>query len=390
MRVYYFARAFQELGANVSVLSGSYSHKYYQLPDVRGPVQYENIDGIRYCWIRTTSYRGAGLGRLMNNLQFALRLRHMAKELDLPSPDALIASSPPPFLVPACRRIARRLGARFYFEVRDLWPLTLIAMGRISRWHPLSLLLGYCERLGYRSATAVISSLPNALEYTRPRGCDSERFEYIPNGVHVALTRQSSEEIPSEVSQQLSAFSNRFVVGYVGAHTPANSLSVLLQAATMLKSDRSIGFVLVGDGSAKRNLMKVAAEKDLRNILLLDAIPRTQVQAMLQRFDCCYVGLLELPELYQYGVSMNKMFEYMLAAKPVIASLSSPGNPIEVSGGGVIVPPETAAPLAEAIQQLALAPSDQRAAMGRRGREYVVREHDIGLLAKRYLKLLSG
>jgi glycosyltransferase involved in cell wall biosynthesis len=385
-RHFYLARELVAKGYDVTVLSGSYSHLFSNPPEVSRTVTLELIDGVRYCWLKVPRYEGVGAGRALNMAVFALELL-LPKLRRLPDPDGIIVSSPSPLPIVPAWLLAARHRARLLFEVRDIWPLTLVELGWVPPRHPLVVTMGWVEAFAYRCSDRLLSPLPNALEHMRPHGVDADRFTYVPNGV--ALDDfDGAEPLDPAIRDQLP--DGRFVVGYVGTMGPANALEALLHAADRLRDDPAVEFVLVGTGRSRPELVGLASELELPNLRFLDRVPRAQVPSLLQACDALFVGLQQ-SSLYHYGISPNKLFDYMYSGRPVIQAMP-PDIPdlVSMAGCGITVPAEDADAIAEAVTTIRDMDAGERERLGRNGRAYVTENHSYAALADRYVDALNG
>jgi len=169
---------------------------------------------------------------------------------------------------------------------------------------------------------------------------------------------------------------------YLGAHGQANALDVLLDAAKVVQNRgyQQIQFTLIGDGPEKPRLIKLAIEMGLKNVEFNDPVPKAEVPQALGGADATVFILNDLP-LYRYGISLNKLFDYLAAKKPLILAGDPVNNPVKQAHCGLTVPPRNPEALAKAIIELSRIPKEEREAMGRRGREYVEKYHAIPVLA---------
>jgi glycosyltransferase involved in cell wall biosynthesis len=390
------ARELRRLGHEVVVISGSFSHLFARLPETTGTYTFAEVDGVAYCWVRVPRYgRSTGLGRFVNMLVFAGRLFRLPVGR-LPAPDAIIVSSPSPFPIFAAGRWARRFRARRVFEVRDIWPLTLQELGGLPRWHPLVLVLAWIERRAYRTADLIVSVLPAATSHLVAHGADPARIRLIPNGIDEASLDAAAGAVgsdptaggtPDEARPAAPAppGPTRFVVGFVGTLGMANALETLIDAARRLDPAR-FSIVIVGDGPEGRRLRDRAA--DLPHVTFPGPVPKADVPKVLRTFDACYVGYHRSP-LYRFGISPNKVFDYLAAARPVILAADAPADPVRASGAGLTIPPDDPVALAAAIEALTAMSPEERADLGRAGRGFVEREHSYRELAARYAAALS-
>jgi glycosyltransferase involved in cell wall biosynthesis len=379
-RHYHLARALVARGHRVVVITGTRSHLFTRPPEVSRPFTLETIDGIAYCWVDGPGYeRAISLGRIVNMAAFALRLLRLSVS-KLPRPDAILVSSPSLFPLPVAARWAKRFGARLAFEIRDIWPLTLRELGGLSTRHPLVLLMQWLEDFGYRSADVVVSVLPAAEGHMVSRGMDPAKFHYLPNGIELDGRRDGAA--PDLVRAAIRP--GAFTVGFVGTLGRANVLETLIDAARLLEPD-GVEVVVVGHGPEREQLM--ARADGAANIAFVGPIPKEQVPGALGMFDACYVGYRR-SSLYRFGVSPNKLYDYMAAGRPVLFAADAANQPVREADCGRTVPPEDPQALADAIRSLAAAPPEERERLGANARTYVAEHHDYARLADRLAEVL--
>jgi len=389
-RPYHLARQWVQQGHQLTIVAASFSHLRTVAPPASGRVTEEWIDGIRYLWLKTPEYHGNGVRRAVNMFAFAWHLqRHGGRLARECSPEIVIASSPHPLIIYSCVRIARKAAAQLVFEVRDLWPLTLVEVGGMSPWHPFVALLQGAENYAYRHADRVVSVLPKADEHMRRHGMAAGKFVYLPNGIDAAQWEADASPLPAEHAQVLSRLKEEgcLLVGYAGGHGISNALDALLEAARLV-DDRRLRFVLVGQGPEKDRLRGKAEQAGAGQVLFLPPVPKASIPALLAEMDVLYLGWNRNP-LYRFGISPNKLFDYMMAGKPVVHAVEAGNDLVAESGCGISCAPDDPAAIAAAIRDLLERPRVEVEAMGRRGRAYVVRCHDYGMLAQRFLKSLE-
>ena len=381
-RQYEIGRELVRLGWSVVVVSGSYSHLFARLPEVDGEFTFEDIGGLAYCWVRVPRYgRAMSLGRVVNMTAFMLRLFRLPAAR-LPVPDAIVVSSPSLFPIVPMARWAAQLRARLVFEVRDLWPLTLQELGGLSSRHPLVVAMAWFERRAYRVADAVVSVLPAAGPYLTEKGMAPGKLLVIPNGVSADALVEASSLPPANVLAAIGR--SPFTVGFVGTLGTANALETLISAARRVANE-GIRIVIVGRGTEEPRLRALAA--DVPNIAFAGTVAKSDVPASLRAFDVCYTGF-HRSRLYRFGISPNKVYDYMAAGRPVILAASTPNDPVHEAGCGVTVPPDDPAALADAIRSLRALPTDELRRLGANGRAHVEQTNTYPILAHRYLGAL--
>jgi len=315
-------------------------------------------------------------------------LRHERRLIERYRPSVVIASSSYHLDAIPARRIATRSPATLISEVRDLWPLTPMELGGMAPWHPFVAMLQRAENFAYRSADRVVSALPSAESYLSAHGMAGHKFAYVPNGVDVSEWQTSREPVPPEHREALEKLRQEglFIVGYTGGHGLANALNDLVDAAQQMRS-RPAAFVLVGQGPEKQALQERATQLRLTRMVFLTPVPRLSVPALLASMDALYIGWKKKP-LYQFGISPNKLMDYMMAEKPILHAVEAGNDPVAEAACGISVAPEDPAALAAAVSRLMALPPAEQAALGRRGKEYVLANHDYRTLARQFLALM--
>jgi len=320
-RPYWLAEAWNRMGHRAIVVCATFHHLMQGEPKVPGEARIGDVD---YWFVRTPSYRDNGWGRLRNNFAYGRQLASDGETIaqKFGAPDLVIASIPHLFHVPAARRIARRFGARFWVEVRDLWPESIVALGLATHWHPLVMLIARQERWAYRNAERVISLLAGAEPHMRRRGLPGGRFGWIPNGVSQGEINQAvaPPAIEHPMLQRIADLKGqgKQVVVHAGAMGPANAIDIILDAASRLAQTESrIHFVLVGDGIGRDRYR--ARAHGLVNLDFAGEVERPVAQALIRASDCAVIAF-HRNALYDHGISPNKLFDQCLfAPRSVIA-----------------------------------------------------------------------
>ncbi len=385
-RPFYLAREWVRAGHQVLVLAASHSHVRSTQPQAGG----QTIEGVSYCWYETPAYQGNGLGRVRNIFSFCRQVWADADALaEAFQPDAVIASSTYPMDIWVARRVAKKAGAKLVYEVHDLWPLSPIELSGMSPRHPFALLCQKAENDAYRDADVVVSMLPKVQGHMADHGLDLKKLHIVPNGITLDEWTGEGEALDPQLAAHLAVqrAAGRLVLGYAGSHGLPNALDVLLDAAKLLK-DQPIAIVMVGGGHEKQRLQQRVADEGLDNVAMFEPIPKRQIPCLLAAFDIAYIGWQRTP-IYRFGIAPNKLMDYMMAQRPVLHSVEAGNDPVAEAGAGLTVPPEDAQAVAEGVRRLAALPAETRAAMGRRGREFVLANHTYPVLAQRFVEALA-
>lgn len=334
-------------------------------------------------------------------------------------PDVIIGSSPHLFAALSAYILAKYKGSRFYLEVRDLWPQVLVEMrvvkenhggteartkredSRLETWDlrhgtrnlglesdvsrltsPVSMclrglalnflvfLLSRIEAFLYRVAHKVVTVSEGVGNYIASRCISPEKISVLPNGVY--LEEFQVTESRTHVRERLG-LTDEFVVMYTGAHGPANALQTILDAADLMlhhPASRDVAFVLIGDGPCKDELQRIAQARGLANVKMLPAVPKKSIPSLLNAADALVITLRSV-ELFSYGVSPNKMFEYMASGKPILCAIDGEmANLVTSASAGVALKPEDPEAIVGAV--ISLMEDDKgRSIYGANGRKFV-------------------
>lgn len=382
-RHYFLSKQWVKQGYDVKIISGSYNHLFINQPKVSRTFTIEKVEeGITFCWVKTPKYYDGGYRKFWSNFIFTLKTFFLpVKKLGKPS--TIIVSSMPIFPIINGYFFKKKFKInKLIFEIRDLWPLTPIHLKGYSKKHPFILILALFEKFAYKKSDYIVSLLPNSAPYINAISKKPEKFKWIPNGIDENYL--TSETLSDYIITQIPK--NKFIIGYTGTMGMANALEYFIEASIILKNNAKIHFVLVGDGYLKSEFQNQTKGQD--NILFIPKINKNKVQSVLKLFDVCYVGRYN-NELYNYGVSYNKNFDYMLSKKPVLESSNLIKDSIELSRCGIIVKPESAQSIVDGIIEFYDMGKSKKVKMGLKGYEYVKKYHNFTSLSKRYSILFN-
>jgi glycosyltransferase involved in cell wall biosynthesis len=386
-RPYYLAREWVRLGHNVQIVASGESHVRAVQPELAGRDRlHETIDGIQYTWLKTPTYKGNGGGRVRNMVSFVSHLYREGKRLAQSfKPDVVVASSTYPMDIWPAHRIAKLANAKLVFEVHDLWPLSPIELGGMSKWHPFILLVQAAEDYAYRHADVVVSMLPKVREYMESRGMAPHKLHIVPNGIDPSEWLSDSPPLQAAANDLLHNLKAQglSIIGYAGTHGVANALDTLLDAAKLMR-DEKVAIVLVGGGPDKEVLQQRVKAENLQNVWFVDSVKKEQIPALLQWFDVAYIGLQRQP-LFRFGIAPNKLMDYMMAQRIVLMAIESGNDPVGEAGCGLTIRPENPQAVAQGTRELLALTEGERRAMGQRGRNFVLENHTYPILAKRFL-----
>ncbi|OGC95498.1 MAG: hypothetical protein A2W25_01115 [candidate division Zixibacteria bacterium RBG_16_53_22] len=385
-RVSEMAHRWAENGADVTVLTCFPNHPNGIIPkEYRGMWHCrERRGGVNV--VRTYVYAAANKGffrRILNYLSFMFSSLFVGTVMSK-RPDILIATSPQFFVAVAGYVISRIKRCKFVFEVRDLWPEEIVAVGAIKNKMAIRALEAL-EMFLYRKADIIVAVAQGTIDLLKARGIPERKLALVPNGVDIDFFMARAEG--RQVRKQLG-IDGKFVVGYIGTHGMAHKLETILQAAAKIRMRDDIMFLFVGDGAEKARLIRMADDMKLTNVAFRDQVPREKVPEFYSACDVCLVPLRKA-ELFTRNIP-SKIYEIMASGRPIIISTEGESRRlVEASGAGTGARPEDPDDLAGQIIRLSRDPAACRA-MGHSGYSFVLANSSRARLADDYLAILKG
>jgi len=383
VRAYEFSWRWSKAGHDITVLTGFPNYPKGELYSGFKNKIYKKEKSDKLTIIRVFTYIPKyknTFSRIINQLIFSLLSIYGGAKAS--RPDVIIVTSPP-FGIGIIGYILSRIWrSRLIFEVRDLFPQSAISFGVLKNPY-LIWSLKIIEQFYYKKSDIVVGVTQGICDFIQNKGIPREKIRKITNGVNVELFRKFSS-ISFRTENKLE---DHFIVMYTGIHGRAENLSVLIKAAELLKREKQIRFVLVGDGVEKENLIAMVNKSGLTNVIFIDTQPAEKIPYILASADICFSSRKNVD--VNYGALPVKIFEYMACAKPVILAIKGEAEAIiRESHAGVCVDPDDAITLARMI--LTLSANKQRLEeYGKNGRDYVKRFYDRKKLANHYLELIS-
>lgn len=343
-----------------------------------------------FLWLRGVSYSTSSVRRVLDIVSFTVLLLLPGALRGVPRPDLVVGGSVHPLAAWAASLLARRRGVPFVYEPRDLWPETLVQFGALSRRSPVTHVLSALERCCVARAAHVVSPLEGAGRYFAERGLVAP-FTWVPNGVSrdLADDETTASTVPSRSALSSDA---TFEITYLGSMGRSNSLAPVVDAfdrAAGREGGEHLVLRLVGTGPDRPGLeRRAAAARHGDRIVFEGPVSQARARAMGRGADCLVANLRPL-DLYRHGTSLNKYFEYLLLAKPVVLGASVPHDPVTESGAGLRVPGDDVEALADAISTVAAMSPRERRETGARGRRHVLSRYEHAVLAPRLAAALD-
>jgi glycosyltransferase involved in cell wall biosynthesis len=376
------ARHLVHQGHQVTILASPVSYltgKTRQL-SVRWVERQEDIPGLTI--LRAYTYAAlhrSFVHRIFSFLSFMISSFLIG--LSVRKVDLVWGTSPPIFQGVTAWLLARLKQVPFLFEVRDLWPAFAVAVGVLQN-KTLIAASEWLERFLYRRADRVVVNSPGFIDHVNQRG--ARQVHLIPNGADPDMFENI---VTSSAFRQEHGFEKHFLVVYAGAHGMSNDLTIILQAADQLRQEKTIHFLLVGDGKEKNGLIEEAQSLHLANLTFIPPVAKLEMAEILSTADAG-IAILKPIELYKTTYP-NKVFDYMAAGCPVILAIDGViRQVVEEANAGIFVSPGQPRPMADAIRSLAR-DANQCSAMGQAGKAYIRQHFDRARLAADFANLLA-
>jgi len=344
--------------------------------------QREAMDGIRV--VRVWTYVTANEGFFRRSLDyFSFGASSVIGGLFLPAPDVIVATSPQIFTALGACILAWIKRRPFVFELRDLWPDSIVAVGAM-REGPLLRTLRRIEYWLYRRAAKIVSVTNSFKRILVANGIPQGKIAVVRNGVDLEAFAPGPK--PVELARRLG-LEGRFVAAYVGTIGMAHGLDVLLAAAEHLRDRRDLAFVLVGTGAERARLEQEAKRRGLDRVIFVGPVDKAEVKRYWRLCDVALVLLKDAPVFHH--VIPSKIFEAMGTGRPIVLGVRGESEELlKEAGAGIAIPPENSQALAEGILRIMDSPALCRD-MGASGRRFVETKFDRRGLALEMLNVLE-
>lgn len=357
-RHYWFAENLIQQGYKATVFSANTYHNKAESIDT-GDQKYatDKVDGIPFVFVKTTTALGNGLARVKNMVLFYKNLFPVAKAFAKANgkPDVILASSVHPLTMVAGIQIAKRLKVPCICEVRDLWPETLVKLGRLSEKSILAKLLYKLERYIYKKADSLVFTMEGGKQYIEDKGWTDDvginKVHHINNGTDLeAYDQRRLEELYADADLEAEGV---FKVMYTGSLGQANAPNFIVEAAKIIqdKGYQTVKFIIFGEGYKEKELKAYCLEHQLTNVTFKGNVDKKFIPSILDKGDLnIFTG--QSTDLYDYGLSLNKMFDYLASGKPVVSNIECSYDILKRYNCGITVEGGTAESFAEGILKI--------------------------------------
>lgn len=372
MRAFYLMKELSDIGFNVDLIASSSSafldKTSYQKVDVMSPsFTFHQIQGIKYG-------KASSFLRIISWLEFELRF-FFFKKSNLRKPDVIIVSSLS-FLSILNGLFWRKIySSKLIFEIRDIWPLTLVEEGGYSKFNPFIIFLSFIERLGYNSSDLIIGTMPNLKSHVfEVTNKNTSKVICVPMGIP-----DSSEDLFFRSDYALESGNKNLVLGYVGTIGITNALETLFTALKKIDMiSMKIEFHVAGDGPLLEEYKKKFSS--MSNLKFLGHVDKKNVPDLMSTFDVVYFSTFK-SKVWDYGQSLNKIIDYMLSGKPILGSYSGFPTMINEANCGWLVEAEDYDGLAKKIIEISKIDKQKLISLGNNGREWIKKNRSYSIMA---------
>lgn len=393
-RLHALGTAFQAEGHDCRIFSASFMHheKENLIKDDALWIE-KDMDGIPLVLVRSRSYQKGTFQRILNMIGFTYHLSRVLKQFikEEGTPNVIIASSPHPLVFLVGQELAKKYQIPCICEVRDLWPESFVSFLGMKPKSLLGKLLYAGEHFLYRRADQLVFTMAGGKDYIKDKGwtdIPEDKIHHINNGVDLASFEAHCQMHPFH-DEDLSR--DVFKVVYTGSVRFVNQLSQLIEIAKLMQDlDPKVLFLVYGEGDERQTLTDKARAEELTNLQFKGPIPMESVPSVLRQADLNFF-ILPPKSLYQYGISLNKLFDYFAAGRPILQT-SRPGHClVHAYQCGESLEDASSLSVVKAILRLKALQAKDPAAYEAMGQNALLaaQDYDFKKLAKAYDKLLS-
>lgn len=375
MRAFYLMQELSKMQCNVDLITSNsnifLNNKTESGTEAISPsFSFHQIAGL--------NYKNSNFIRLISWLEFELKFLFFNKK-NLRKPDIIIVSSLSIFTIVNGFIWSKIYNAKLIFELRDIWPLILIEEAGFSKHNPFIIMLSALEKWGYNISDLIVGTMPNLKQHvSEVTKKDDLKVICVPFGV----PRNSSNQF-FRSDYPIKSGNSNLVIGYAGTVGLTNALETLFRSLEKIDLVfEKIECHIVGDGP----LLSVFKRKygHIKNLYFSGKIEKQDIAKILASFDLLYFSTFN-STAWNYGQSLNKLIDYMLAGKPILGSYSGFPSMINEAQCGWLIEAENPDVLSAKILEISSIPKNELATMGSRGREWILKNRDYATLAS-YLK----
>lgn len=390
-RHYELGKEMAKLGYKVCVVASSYKMdtRRYLFDD---EMHYEEVcDGLTYVWLRTKpEFVGSGAKRILNMFSYVkLVKKHYSKIVDIVGePKFVIGSSVHPLAWEAAYYVSKKTGAKFVAEMRDVWPESLEHVLGISKSHPVVVFFDIITKRAMKRCKLLVGTGKRVDLYIEKRyGLSPKDYIWIPNGYNVDDFFICEDTVAKDL---IDIVNSNWCVTYAGSVSASEGMEYLMDVVEMTnkKYNLPIMFLVLGDGAQRSWMEQEVKHRKINNVIVYGRVDKNSVRYVLAHSKLC-VATARFGKLAQYGLSMNKLNDYLYSETPVLLTCKY-YNPVDDSGAGESLVSDDKEAFVEAIYKYYNMSDEEREAIGKKGRTEIEKNYAMSILAKRYIDKLES
>ena len=378
-----YAHFLGQMGIDCTIFAASTIHNT-DINLIQGKEKYieKQYGDLKFVHIRCSDYTKTDLKRIINMEQFAYRFNRIAEKY-LP-PDVIVADTYCISYRPIYN-YCRRHNIPFIVDVRDLWPQSIVEYMHLSENNPIIRMMYSMERKMYINANGLVFSFDGGYDYIRDRKLEKlvpkEKVFFINNGVDLDEFRNNVKQY--KIADGDLDNPNLFKVVYAGSIRTVNNLGLLLDAAKEVTNDKVI-FLIWGTGDELEKLKTRVKNEKIKNVVFKGLVEKKYIAYITTKADLNLIHN-NPSEIFKYGISFNKLFDYLASGKPSLTTFPCKYNPAVYEGAGVDVKDSTPHEIARTIDQLS---KSDLSDYGNKARE-AAEKYDYKALSMRLLEIIE-
>jgi len=382
-RGHYLSKGLVSLGYKMLIINSNSFNKM-RFIDFKNLYNFRELDSIHYITIKTIKYLNSfSIKRFLSWIDFEIKLFLLPFKKKLQKPDVIIISSLSILTILNGIIFKFKYKCKLILEIRDIWPLSLIEYKGYSKNNLFILVLRFIEYIGYRSADKIIGTMPLLYKHVEKVIGITNKVEYIPTGYDLKMLE--NHIIPDQRINNILN-SDKKIVTYIGSIGLANNLNTFFKTIKKLSKNKSIFFLVIGDGELKQKF-----EKDygyLENLYFSKPVENKYVHNILSRSHILYFSLSK-NKIWEYGQSLNKLINYMLSSRPIIASYYGHKSMINEANCGEYIDVNSTSKLKKTILKFLKLSDKERSIIGIRGKKWIFKHRSYKQLAKYYSEIIK-
>jgi Glycosyl transferases group 1 len=380
-RHFYFSEQWAKQGHDSWVFTSNSFPGAHNLPQFKSKYFYEKINGVQTVWLNTfRTLSSNGIRRIISWIHFEWKLLIINKK-KFPNPDVIIVSSLSLLTILNGILLKKRYKARLIFEIRDIWPLSLIILGNYSKNNLFIKFLAWVEKKGYEVSDQLVGTMPNFCEHASSVTHKAAPCACIPQGVSLDFYERENVLLDEEYILNYIP-KDKFIICYIGTINVNNPIDSLIDAAYNLQHMHDLHFLILGSGNRKLQIMEKA--KNLKNVSFPPTIDKKKVLHFLSFTDLCFDAFES--QLAKYGLSRNKWIDYMYAGKPIICYFSGFKSMINEAEAGSFVDFGDIEGLSKEISYYYSLGKEATKEIGEKGKAWLIANRTFEKLARDYEK----